>query len=70
MSAPFSVDVSQTTQTLKWASLGVTTFALFLGAWGAAADHSGPVYRYASRYTASLEQKLRPMFIFTPVIFC
>jgi tight adherence protein B len=59
-------DVSQTTQTLKWASLGVTSFALFAGTWVAAADQSGPIYRYAARYTASLERKLRPMFIFTP----
>ena len=59
-------DVSQTTQSLKWASLGVTSFALFAGTWLAAADQSGPVYRYAARYTASLERKLRPMFIFTP----
>ena len=54
------------TQSLKWTSLGVTTFALFLFTWIAAADQSGPVYRYAARYTASLERKLRPMFIFTP----
>ncbi|MBX3263051.1 MAG: type II secretion system F family protein [Labilithrix sp.] len=59
-------DVSQTTQTLKWASLGVSSFALFAGTWLAAADQSGPVYRYSARYTASLERKLRPMFIFTP----
>ena len=59
-------DVSQTTQSLKWASLGVTSLALFVGTWLAAADQSGPVYRYAARYTASLERKLRPMFIFTP----
>ncbi len=59
-------DVSQTTQSLKWASLGVTSFALFIGTWAAAADQSGPIYRYAARYTASLERKLRPMFIFTP----
>ncbi len=62
----FSSDVSQTTQTLKWASLGVTSFAMFVGTWLAAADQSGPIYRYAARYTASLERKLRPMFIFTP----
>jgi tight adherence protein B len=59
-------DVSQTTQSLKWASLAVTTFALFVGTWAAASDETGPVYRYAARYTASLERKLRPMFIFTP----
>lgn len=59
-------DVSQTTASLKWASLAVTTCALFFGTWVAAADQSGPVYRYAARYTASLERKLRPMFIFMP----
>ena len=59
-------DVSQMTMQLKWASLAVTSFALFVGTWLAAADQSGPVYRYAARYTASLERKLRPMFIFTP----
>ncbi len=59
-------DVSQTTQVLKWASLGVTALALFFGTWAAAADQSGPIYRYAARYCASLERKLRPMFIFTP----
>lgn len=58
--------LSRTTQTLKWASLGVLTFALFVGTWIAAADEGGPVYRYTARYTASLERKLRPMFIFTP----
>lgn len=59
-------DVSQTTQSLKWASLGVTTFALFAATWAAAADQSGFIYRYMARYTASLEGKLRRMFIFTP----
>lgn len=59
-------DVSQATQALKWASLAATSLALFAGAWIAAADQSGPIYRYAARYTASLERKLRPMFIFTP----
>lgn len=59
-------DVSLLTQQLKWASLGVTTLALFIATWLAAADQSGPVYRYSARYTASLERKLRPMFIFTP----
>lgn len=58
--------VSHGTITLKWASLGVIAFALFLGAWAAASDESGPIYRYVARYTASLEQLLRPMFIFLP----
>ncbi len=59
-------DVSQTTQSLKWASLGITSFALFAAAWAAAADTSGFAYRYSARYTSSLERKLRQMFIFTP----
>jgi tight adherence protein B len=46
--------------------LGVISFAIFIATWIAAADESGPVYRYSARYTASLERKLRPMFIFTP----
>lgn len=58
--------VTHGTQFLKWLSLGVTTFALFLAAWGIAGDETGPIYRYAARYTGSLERKLRPMFIFVP----
>lgn len=54
------------TTVLKWASLGVTTFALFVGTYVGVADKSGICYRYASRYNVSLERKLRPMFIFTP----
>jgi tight adherence protein B len=59
-------DVVPTTPMLKWASLGVTALALFVGALAAASDQSGPLYRYVARYTASLERKLRPMFVFTP----
>lgn len=59
-------DITRATASLKWASVGVTTFALFASTWIAAADQSGPFYRYATRYTASLERKLRPMFVFTP----
>lgn len=57
---------AQVTALLKWGSIGVTSLALFVGTWAAASDQSGPFYRYASRYVASLERKLRPMFIFTP----
>jgi tight adherence protein B len=60
------LQIAEQTRQLKWASLGVTAFALFVGTWAAAADQSGPIYRYSARYTASLERKLRPMFIFTP----
>ena len=55
-----------TTHVLKWLSLGVTVFALFVATLAAASDQSGPAYRYSARYIASLERKLRPMFIFTP----
>ena len=57
--------LNATAQQLKYASLGTIAGSLFFGTWLAAADQTGPVYRYASRYTASLERKLRPMFIFT-----
>jgi tight adherence protein B len=60
-----SFEIHATTEQLKWAGIGVTSFALFFGSWVAAADQSGPVYMYSARYTASLERKLRPMFIFT-----
>jgi len=52
--------------TLRWASLGTTVLGLVLFVYAAAADTSGPIYRYTARYTASLERKLRPMFLFTP----
>lgn len=58
--------VSQTTITLKWSSIGVISFSIFAMVWAAAADQSGFIYRYSARYIASLERKLRPMFIFTP----
>lgn len=58
--------ISQTTSNMKWASVGVIGFAIFLAVFGAAADQQGFVYRYAARYVGSLERKLRPMFIFTP----
>lgn len=57
---------SNLTTTLKWASLGITSFAIFATVWAAAADQSGFIYRSFARYVASLERKLRPMFIFTP----
>lgn len=58
--------LSQTTITLKWSSIGIISFSIFAMVWAAAADQSGFIYRYSARYIASLERKLRPMFIFTP----
>lgn len=58
--------VAPMTEMLKWASAGVTGLGLFVATWAAAADQSGPAYRYWARYNSLLEQKLRPMFIFIP----
>lgn len=58
--------VSQTTNTLRWASIGVISFSIFAMVWAAASDTSGFIYRYSARYIAGLDRKLRPMFIFTP----
>ena len=59
-------DVAPMTEMLKWASAGETGLGLFVATWAAAADQSGPAYRYWARYNSLLEQKLRPMFIFMP----
>jgi len=61
-----SAVVSQTTSTLRWTSVGVISFSLFAMVWAAASDTSGFIYRYSARYVASLDRKLRPMFIFVP----
>ena len=53
-------------QMLKLGSILCIGFALFLGTWQMVSDETGLPYRYWSRYTASLERKLREMFIFTP----
>lgn len=65
MSGPMA-DVAPMTEILRWASVGTVSFALFAGTWAAAADETGPAYRYWARYTGGLERKLRPMFNFTP----
>lgn len=54
------------TQALRVAGIAATFLSLFVGTWAAAADQTGFFYRYASRYTASLERRLRPMFVFMP----
>lgn len=53
------------TVALKWGSLVVLFLAISAATWAAAADSSSLAFRYTNRYTASLEQRLRPMFIFT-----
>lgn len=51
---------------LKWSGLLLVFVGLLIGSWGAVADTQGPVMRYWQRYCASLERKLRLMFIWTP----
>jgi tight adherence protein B len=55
-----------TLDVLRWSSLAVIAFALFIGTWAMAADETGLPYRYWARYCSSLERKMRSMFIFTP----
>lgn len=55
-----------TLDALRWGSLAVIGLALFFGTWLMAADETGLPYRYWARYCASLERKMRTMFIFTP----
>jgi len=50
----------------KWSGILLVFVGLMIGAWGATADTQGPVMRYWQRYCASLERKLRLMFIWTP----
>lgn len=59
-----SVDLSNLA--LKYGGLLLVFFGLLIGAWAATADAQGPVMRYWHRYCASLERKLRLMFIWTP----
>jgi tight adherence protein B len=51
---------------LRWSSLSVIAFAIFIGTWQMAADEQGLPYRYWARYVSSLERKMRGLFIFTP----
>ncbi|MBX3189251.1 MAG: type II secretion system F family protein [Labilithrix sp.] len=55
-----------TVDALRWGSVAVIGLSLFIGTWQMAADESGLPYRYWARYCASLERKMRAMFIFTP----
>ncbi len=55
-----------TTQAMWLASVVFVAAGLFGMAWSATASETSIVWRYWSRYTVSLERKLRPMFIWTP----
>jgi tight adherence protein B len=50
---------------LRWSSLALIAFALFLATWQMSSDEAGLPHRYWNRYVASLERKLRGMFNFT-----
>ncbi len=55
-----------TTQGMWWGSLLFIAMGLFGVAWAGTATEASVVWRSWSRYTVSLERKLRPMFIWTP----
>lgn len=51
---------------LRFGSLALIGFALLLGTWQMVSDETGLPHRYWARYTASLERRLRAMFLFMP----
>jgi tight adherence protein B len=55
-----------TVDAYRWGSMAAIGFALLLGTWAVVDDESGLPYRYWARYCASLERRMRSMFIFTP----
>ena len=59
-------DVAPLTELMKWGSLAVVGFGLFIATFSAASDPTSFGHRYWNRYTSSMERKLRPMFIFLP----
>jgi tight adherence protein B len=55
-----------TTQAMFWVSVLLVAAGLFGMAWSVSASDSSIVWRYWTRYTVSLERRLRLMFIWTP----
>lgn len=53
-------------EALRWGSVAVIGFAMFLATAQMVSDETGLPYRYWARYVAALERKMRTMFIFTP----
>lgn len=66
MSIPHVALSFSATTAMKWGSIFVVGFALFLGTWGAISDAAGPVSRWILRYISYLDRRLRLMFIFKP----
>jgi tight adherence protein B len=56
----------RTLEMLRWGAVAALTIAVLLGTWAIVDDETGLPYRYWSRYCASLERRMRGMFIFTP----
>ncbi len=50
----------------RWGSVAAAAVALWVGTWAVVDDETGLPYRYWGRYCASLERRMRSMFIFTP----
>lgn len=51
---------------LRWGSVALIAFGLFLGTLQMASDETGLPHRYWNRYLSSLDRKLRALFIFAP----
>lgn len=61
-----NVSLELSTLALKWGGALLVFFGLLIGAWSATSSAQSPFMRYWQRYCASLERKLRLMFIWTP----
>jgi tight adherence protein B len=61
-----NLSADMTIRLLKYSGMLLIFVGLVIGAWGATAEADSPVMRYWHRYCASLERKLRLMFIWTP----
>lgn len=54
-----------TVELLRTGSFVLSALGLFIAIWASVSDSAGIGFRYFSRYTSSLERKLRPQFIWT-----
>lgn len=51
---------------MRWGSIALVTLSVMIATWAVVADEHGMPYRYWGRYTASLERRMRTLFVFTP----
>jgi tight adherence protein B len=61
-----NLNSAATTDVLWFGSLTLIALGVFGMAWACTASEASFVWRAWGRYTASLERKMRPMFIWTP----